>query len=106
MDYKIIEKNEAPEEVQEWIEKNKYEENHTIVKTNQRTYVIITRGEKRTGGYGIDISSVEEKDNVIYILVKYMDPDPEDIVIQTVTYPYIIVELEETEKEIRIIINK
>lgn len=59
---------------------------------NEKIYVIVTRGEKATGGYdiGIDqIKQVQEDDiNKLIVYVNFTDPKPGDVVTQVITYPY------------------
>ncbi len=103
MEYKVIDIENSPEEVKNWVEENKLQEAHTVIHTETNTYVVITRGQKRTGGYGIEVISVEEMEDKITILVKYIEKDRDGFVIQLITYPYIIIELPKTDKKIKIL---
>lgn len=106
MEYKLIEMEQAPEEIQEWIENNQHLETYMTFHTEEKTYVVITRGEMRTGGYDIKVLRVDDADDHILIAVQYINPLPDQMVIQMITYPYVIIELDPTEKEILIDIQK
>lgn len=105
MSYRVIDETDAPPVIQEWLKTNKQIENFTFVYVEGKSYVVITRGEKKTGGYGIKLDEVNENSKIL-IRVEYFDPEPDEIVIQVVTYPYIIIELNYIEKEIILIIEK
>ncbi|OEG00173.1 hypothetical protein BHF71_06105 [Vulcanibacillus modesticaldus] len=106
MDYKVIDYSKAPKEVLDFLDKNKYFESQKIIHADDKTYVIITRGQKKTGGYGLKVIGFEEYAEMILIKVKYIDPSPDTITIQMITYPFIIIELEKTNREIVVEIIK
>jgi hypothetical protein len=56
-------------------------------------------GEKPTGGYDIEITGVLEKGNYIEVLYKVAEPDPDEMVIQSITSPYHIIKLERKDME-------
>ncbi|MGM0472192.1 MAG: protease complex subunit PrcB family protein [Bacillota bacterium] len=48
-------------------------------------------GSMSSGGYGMQINKILQKDNKIIIRVKYISPDPEESVTSVITYPYDLV---------------
>jgi hypothetical protein len=62
-------------------------------------YVILNMGEKNTGGYSIGVEKVEETDQNIIITVKEINPAPDAMVMQVITYPYTVVKIH-SKKEI------
>lgn len=62
-------------------------------------YVILNMGEKSTGGYSIGIDKVEETDKNIIITVKEINPAPDSMTMQVITYPYTVVKIR-SKKEI------
>ncbi len=100
MEYQVVDDLLAPKEVQDWIHQNKYYAAHIILHTDGKIYTVLTRGEKKTGGYGIEVIDVEEQDEVIFVKAKYLNPAPDQMVIQVISYPVVIIELQKTEKEI------
>lgn len=106
MEYKIINESEAPQPVKDWLNKNKYKEDYAVIHTEKHTFILITRGEKKTGGYGLELTKLEKQDNKIAVFVEYTDPKPDQVVIQVVTYPYLIVKLEKTDEELIVFIQK
>jgi len=57
--------------------------------------VAVFAGEKRTGGYGIEIVRIEENGaaSALSVVVRETSPKPKAIVIQVLTQPYHIVKL-------------
>ncbi|NEQ28599.1 MAG: protease complex subunit PrcB family protein [Microcoleus sp. SIO2G3] len=59
--------------------------------------VAVFMGEKRTGGYSVEILTVETKSSLeddqtsLVITVAYRQPKPGDIVQEVITYPYHII---------------
>ncbi len=62
-------------------------------------FVILSAGEKNTGGYSIGIEKVEETDKNIIITVKEEGPKPGEMVTESLTTPFAIVKIN-SKKEI------
>lgn len=62
-------------------------------------FVVLNMGEKPSGGYQIGIETVVENDKNIIITVKETAPEPNAMVIQSLTTPYCIVKIN-SKKEI------
>jgi len=100
VEYKIIQEIDSPFQVKEWLEINRSKETHTVIEITNKIYIVVTRGEKRTGGYSVGVKNLDMKEKEIHIIFQYEDPSLEDIVMQVISYPSIIVEMEKTEKKI------
>lgn len=107
--FKVLSSSEIPEKIKEILPKYLSEEKALTCRLNKEIYVVVTRGEKKTGGYGVEVEKIikEEKDNGDFdltVVAKYYDPDPDEIVTQGFDYPFTIVktELEEMPKRINL----
>ena len=60
-----------------------------------QVYLFIGAGMQPTGGYGLEVTSLMSKDNRLTAEIEFIKPDPDDIVTQALTYPYIIIELDQ-----------
>ncbi len=98
----VEEENEFPLEINQWISSNKEKEGYVVIEEEEHTYVVISRGEKSTGGYTINVNEVEDQEEWISIKVEYINPDPMDMVMQIITYPVIVIRMERTEKTIKL----
>lgn len=94
--FKILEPNEVPEKLNEVLPKYLSEERALGCKIEEGVFVIVTRGEKNTGGYTVEIDKIENKKNKegkdeLIVYAKFKDPNPNEIVQQVITYPYVVV---------------
>ncbi|WFA09135.1 protease complex subunit PrcB family protein [Tissierella sp. Yu-01] len=94
--YKVIDKEELPTEIQEALPKYIMDERALTCKFKDEIYVIVTRGEKKSKGYFVDIESIEkefygEDKFDLIVNAKFIDPNPNEIVTQEYDYPMIVV---------------
>ena len=63
-----------------------------------KVYVIVTRGEKATAGYGLSIEDVrlekEDKKTNLVVTALFTEPDTDEAVSEIITYPYAVAETE------------
>lgn len=92
--YMVLDKEQIPDKIHEIIPKYKMLERALAARVDDQIYVIVTRGEKLTAGYGIDIERMEivnEEDEVkLVVHAIFKDPKPDDIVSQSMTHPYVV----------------
>jgi PrcB C-terminal len=62
-------------------------------------FIILNLGEKTTGGYSINVESVEETANQIILTIKEIKPKSDDFVTDVMSNPYTIVKIN-SKKEI------
>lgn len=94
--FKTLDMEELPPEIREALPKYIMEERALTFKFKDEIFVIVTRGEKKSKGYFVDIDKIvkepygEDKfDLVVY--AKFIDPNPNEIVTQEYEYPVIVV---------------
>ena len=94
--FKPLEMEEVPDKIVEMLPQYVMEERALTCKYRDDVYVIVTRGEKKSLGFFVDIEKiVKEKisddkfDLVVY--AKYIDPNPNEVLPQEYDYPTIIV---------------
>lgn len=94
--YKTLESSEIPEKIREILPKYLTEERALTCRLNDEIYVLVTRGEKQTGGYSVNVDKIvieqrakDDFDLIVY--AKFKDPDTNDIVAQGFSYPFTIV---------------
>lgn len=94
--FKVVEEEDIPEKISEMLPKYLLEERALTCKYGEDIYVIVTRGEKNSQGYFVEIDKIsrEKYTKDVYDLVvyaKFTDPDPNEIVDQEYDYPFIVV---------------
>lgn len=98
VEYKILAEEQIPTELtNEILPEYKQLERALACYFNDKVYVVVTRGQKPTGGYDIGIDKmklVEEDDGTttLVVYVNFTDPSPGDILTQVITYPYEVAE--------------
>jgi hypothetical protein len=94
--FKEVAMEDLPTEIQEALPKYIMEERALTCKFQDDIYVIVTRGEKKSKGYFVDIDSIqvesygEDKFDLI-VNAQFIDPNPDEIVSQEYDYPIIVV---------------
>lgn len=94
--YKIVKEEDIPDKISELLPKYLMEERALTCKYNDEIFVVVTRGEKNSKGYLVEIDQiVKEKYNKeqfdIVVYARFTDPAPNEIVEQEYDYPYIVV---------------
>ena len=94
--YKAVEVDDIPDKIMEMLPKYVMEERALTLKYRDEIYVIVTRGEKKSMGFFVDIDKIliegnkkGEFDLVVY--AEFIDPRPDEVLEQQYDYPYIIV---------------
>lgn len=89
---KVMNEKEIPKSLQEMIQKQKRERGYAYCKNeNGVIYLAIFAGEKRTGGYGIQVENVEDIEGITMVTVKETAPAKGAFVTMAITYPYTVV---------------
>ena len=57
--HKVINPEQAPPAIKNWVQHNRKVETAQSKTLGQKSYLLVTRGEKPTGGYGVDFTRVE-----------------------------------------------
>lgn len=86
----------APERVKSLVNENVDRETTVLVEDKGKFWIILTRGEKRTGGYDVKVSdvSVVPQDGAkrrLVVSYRYSDPTPGMMVTQVLTHPVEII---------------
>lgn len=71
---------------------------------NSNMVLFASRGEKNSGGFGIEIESVTEKETEIVVKCVNVDPPPGAMVTMALTYPYAMATVPKSSKPVRYVI--
>lgn len=86
---------ELDEETQKTVDEKAKEKGFVVLSQEEESAVVmISSGEKPSGGYAIEVKTAEEKDGVVTITVKETAPEEDAIVTDAITQPYTVVKLE------------
>jgi len=81
----------APQEIQDWVENSLRLFAGQTRDHGDRTYLLLTLGEKPTGGYEAKISSLSVSGSELVALCRFKEPSPGEPVSQAKTYPFDLV---------------
>ncbi len=91
---------ELPVEIENWIENSKKIFLGQAYEYKDKLYILVTYGEKPTGGYTVEVVNIDDKPEALEITVKFSEPEPSQMVTQAITHPYDLKTINPTEKEI------
>lgn len=94
--YKAVEVDDIPDKIMEMLPKYVMEERALTLKYRDEIYVIVTRGEKKSTGFFVDIDKIIIEGNKkgefdLVVHAEFIDPKPDEALEQHYDYPYIIV---------------
>ncbi len=94
------EEEDLPEEIREWIEDSRDKFGGRVRVHNDLLYILVTYGEKPTGGYNVEIEKIEKQGSTLEVTAKFTEPGEDEMVTQALTYPYDLAVVEETDVEV------
>ncbi len=74
-----------------------------VIDFESNMVLAVFQGEQPTGGYEIEIERIVETADKLQVYIKEISPDPDDMVIQALTYPYHIVKMPLVDKNVEFI---
>lgn len=100
VDYTVLKESEIPQALKKVIEERK-EEPFQVAYTDQGyTYVAIGYGSQPTGGYSIMVENCYVSTTNLCIKTKFIGPEQNRQLVQTVTYPYIVIKVPDMGREL------
>ncbi len=80
--------DQLPAEVELWIEQSRERFMAQTLEHEGILYLLVTYGEKPTGGYAVEITEITEAEDKILVTVHFTEPGEDEMVTQALTYPY------------------
>lgn len=71
----------------------KRQKGYKLITVNNDSYLYIGLGKKNTGGYDLEVVSLEDNEGVLNVQVNVKQPKEGDIVTQAITYPHKVLKL-------------
>ncbi|MCD8120137.1 MAG: protease complex subunit PrcB family protein [Lachnospiraceae bacterium] len=100
IDFTVLRQSEIPEELAANIETRK-EDPFKIAYTDQGyTYIAIGYGSQPTGGYSIMVEECYITETNLCVKTKFLGPETNRDLVQTITYPYIVIKVEDRGLEV------
>lgn len=99
IDFTVVAESEIPAEVNQIVEERKETPFKVTYSDNEYTYIIIGYGKQNYDGYSIRVKSVYETKNAICVTTEFSGPE-EYTNTQMESYPYIVIKIEYTNKNV------
>lgn len=80
--------SQLPKEIEDWVNSSLAMNLGQSKGYGEERYILVTYGEKLTGGYNVDITDINVTDENVEVSVDFKAPKEGDIVTQAITYPY------------------
>jgi len=113
INFSIIDPARAPGKIGDLVNKLKTSESASLAEEDGGTYVLFTRGEKRTVGFDVKIEKITQAvgagdKTTATVRVLFTDPKPGQVVTQSVSYPLVLAKLDTGKKpdEVTFIIQR
>ena len=100
LEYILIDQEHLPEEMTEVLGQLKKKAFHFVYSDQGKTYLAEGYGACSTTGYSIQVNELYETEHTIYIHTSLMGPEVSEETKEITTFPYIVVEISGTEKEV------
>jgi hypothetical protein len=98
VEYKEVNPEDIPDDLAKWVEANRKTPGIRFKNVENKTYIQICAGEKPTGGFSIKLESVTMvAPGSVYLTAQVISPPPDMMVTQALTYPYILIVIEDEE---------
>ena len=98
LEYTVVAADEIPEELMAQIEKEKEEPMKLTFSDKGYLYIVHSYGAQETSGYSIEVKELYETKNAICIETELWGPKKTEKIVETETYPFVAVKIEENEK--------
>lgn len=100
MQYKLIRLSDAPKHIQRLAQSLLRQEQpqQSLAVWNEKAYLLITFGRRRTGGYSATVRKVHARqDGSVEVVATLRRPAPGSIVTQVLTHPTLIIQFDRAE---------
>ncbi len=100
VEYTVTAADEIPRELATVIEENKENEMRLTWTDGDEMYLIRGYGKQATGGYSIAVAECTEDEETLWFDTRLLGPQDESTASGEASYPYLVVKIAATEKEV------
>ncbi len=105
-----VEEANIPTQIAQILPNYRMKEKALVCKINGEVYVVVTRGEMPSTGYGVEVKKIllekTDDEETLRVIAQFTDPKPGDIQAQVLTYPYTVVKTNLKELPKKVILDK
>lgn len=96
--YIEVKPDEITPEITSWLDHSLKRELAQVKIINEETYILLTSGQKNSGGYDINVVGIKQYHHGVKIDIEMLEPQKGEFVTEGVTYPYKLIKLIDTYK--------
>lgn len=100
----------VPRQITEVLPNYRMKEKALVCRINDEIFVVVTRGEKNTAGYEVNINKITLNDadgeKVMTVYAGYKDPKPGEVTAQILTYPFAVVKTDLKELPQKVVLER
>lgn len=100
IEFTVTEEENIPEELMTMIKEKEKEPFKLTYADKGELYIAEGYGEQSTSGYSIEVKDCFETENAIYIHTNLMGPAKDEKIVETKSYPYIVIKMEFIDKNV------
>lgn len=100
IDFTVCDDSKVPKEFLDEINRKKTDEFLSTFTDGDYMYIAKGYGKQPTGGYGINVEALYNTESKIVIDLNLIGPGQKDLVLREATYPYIVVKIEYSQKDV------
>lgn len=101
LEFTILNKEDIPGELKERIENKKEKPFRLTYADQEHLYIAEGYGTKPTSGYSVEVNALYETEDSVCFCTRLLGPEYGEEVTEASTWPYVAVQLETTEKDVR-----
>ena len=100
LEFTVVEDADLPGVLKEIIDGKKENPFRLTYSNKDYLYIVVGYGQQNSGGYSIAVDELYLTSNAIYIDTNLVGPLEDDMAVQGVTYPYVVVKIELMDKNV------
>lgn len=100
LEFTVVAEDEIPKALVEVMEQKKTSPFQISYTLGENLYLAVGYGEQQTGGYSISVDELYETENHIVADTTLIGPTQNEQVVQSITYPYIVIKTELVDKNV------
>ena len=100
LEFTVLDKDTAPEELKLLIEKNKTTPFKLTYADQGFLYIAEGYGAQLTTGYSVEVNGLYETEDAVYIHTNLLGPEKGEETKEITTFPYVVIQLEDVGKNV------
>ncbi len=106
IDFEVVDPYEADSEIGDWYEELKEIKGVHRLDKGDYTYILVSEGEKPSGGYDLEINSATASNDTIKVEAVFTSPQPDAMTITIITYPSELIRIKQDTRDVELVMEE